>query len=303
MTHFAAPVTRRDFVKGASTLAGLSALGLSSRASADFAEYPMGLQLYTIRDPLAQDVFGTLKHVAAMGYRDLETYGFDPARVKYYGLDVKDFKRVLVDNGLTTSSGHYDLFLYLKKPLEEMMAYVDRCIEGALALDQAYITWPWLDPESRGIDAFHLLAERLNRIGEQVQKAGLQLAYHNHDFEFVEHDGGRGYDILIRDTDPALVKLQLDLFWVAHSSPWTALELFERQPGRFTMWHIKDMDRKSRKYTELGQGSIDFTKILPHAKLAGLEYFFIEQGDNFALDPMRSIADSATFFREHLARR
>lgn len=303
MPSSADQVTRRQFVQGASALAALSALGYASRSSAALAGFPIGLQLYTIRDPLARDAFGTLKQVAALGYRDLETYGFDPDHVKYYGLDAKSFKHVLEDNGLTTSSGHYDLFQYLHKPMQELTAYVDRCIEGALALDQKYITWPWLDPESRSIDAFRLLAERLNRIGEQIRKAGLLLAYHNHDFEFIAHDGERGYDILIRDTDPALVKLQLDLFWVAHSSPWTPLELFERQPGRFTMWHIKDMDRKNRDlYTELGNGSIDFTTILPHAKLAGLEYYFIEQGDNFAVDPMRSIADSVAYFREHLLR-
>lgn len=303
MTHCAARSTRRHFIQGASALAALSALGFSRRSAAALAEYPMGLQLYSIRDPMARDATGTLKQVAALGYRDLETYGFDPDQVKYYGLEAKAFKRVLDDTGLTTSSGHYDLSRYLRTPMQELTDYVDRCIEGAHALDQKYITWPWLDPESRGIDAFHLLAQRLNRIGEQIRKAGLQLAYHNHDFEFIAHDGERGYDILIRDTDPTLVKLQLDLFWVAHSSPWTPHELFERQPGRFVMWHIKDMDRKNRNlYTELGNGSIDFTKILPDAKLAGLEYYFIEQGDNFAVDPMRSIADSAAYFREHLLR-
>src|SRR5690606_33823032 len=102
-------VTRREFVPAASALAALSALGYASRSSAALAGFPIGLQLYTVRDPLARDAFGTLKQVAALGYRDLETYGFDPDHVKYCGLDAKSFKHVLEDNGLTTSSGHYDL--------------------------------------------------------------------------------------------------------------------------------------------------------------------------------------------------
>ena len=92
----------------------------------------------------------------------------------------------------------------------------------------------------------------------------------------------------MRETDPALVKLQLDLFWVAHSSARAPHELFLLQPGRFVMWHIKDMD-KAKRYTELGNGVIDFTRIMPDAELAGLEEYFVEQGDNFAQSPMKSI--------------
>lgn len=300
MTQFTSQTSRRHFIQGAGALTTLTCLGFTVGTKAA-ARYPMGLQLYTVREPMAKDAIGTLKQIAAIGYRDLETYGFDAERVAYYGFKADVFKRILENNGLTTSSGHYDLFLFLNKPVEELTSYVDRCIEGALALGQKYITWPWLKPESRSIDAFHTLADRLNRIGEQIHKAGLGLAYHNHDFEFIAHDGQTGWDIIVRDTDPALVKLQLDLFWAAHSSPWSPHELFKRQPGRYVMWHIKDMDRVNRNlYTELGNGTIDFTRIMPHAALAGLEYYFVEQGDNFAIDPIRSITDSAAYVKRYL---
>ena len=107
------------------------------------------------------------------------------------------------------------------------------------------------------------MAPKLNTIGEQVAAAGLGFAYHNHGFEFEDHGGENGFDIIIKETDPALVKLQIDMYWVMHSSKQTPKELIAAQPGRFVMWHIKDMDKVSRDYTELGNGSIDYLKELP----------------------------------------
>jgi sugar phosphate isomerase/epimerase len=104
----------------------------------------------------------------------------------------------------------------------------------------------------------------------------------------------------MQKTDPDLVKLQLDLYWTAHSSSRSPHEWFALQPGRFVMWHVKDMDRKTRDYTELGNGSIDYTRIMPEAELAGLEEYFAEQGDNFAVDPVHSIATSAAYVKRYL---
>ncbi len=291
---------RRSFVRSAAALASVGALtpGLAMAAVAA-PRFRMGLQLYTIREPMAKDPAGTLAAAAAMGYGNFETYGFDPDAVRYYGMPAADFRKVLDDLNLATTTGHYDLHAYLAQPADAMQAYVDRCILGAKALGQKYITWAWLDPQSRGLGSFKLVAERLNLIGAQAAKAGLAVAYHNHDFEFIPHEGKIGYDIIMRETDPALVKLQLDLFWVAHSSARTPRQLFELHPGRFVMWHIKDMDA-AKRYTELGRGSIDFTRILPDAKLAGLEEYFVEQGDNFAVGPMESIETSARYVKQHL---
>lgn len=291
---------RRAFLRHTTALATLGFAGMNTVMAGSTSRYRMGLQLYTVREPMAKDPTGTLKQAAAMGYRNFETYGFDPETVSYYGMPAREFGKVLADLDLTTTTGHYDLHAYLARPAADMAAYIDRCIEGALALGQKYITWAWLDPQSRTLDAFRLVAERLNLIGEQADKAGLQVAYHNHDFEFIPHDGQIGYDIIMRETDPRLVKLQLDLFWVAHSSLRPPRELFELQPGRFVMWHVKDMDTHKR-YTELGNGVIDFTRIMPLAPLAGLEEYFVEQGDNFAESPMKSIEVSAQYVRQHLA--
>lgn len=291
-------MNRRDFIISSSMALGAPLL---SQAFAGAARpLKMGLQLFTIRDALAKDLNGTLKTVASLGYQDLETYGFEPEANRYYGIDAPAFKSMLDRLQLTTSSGHYDFYRYFHQPEDALRRYVDHCITGAKALGQKYITWPWLDPESRTIEKFKILAQTLNKVGEQVTNAGLGFAYHNHDYEFTDHQGVNGYDVLLADTDASLVKLQIDLYWVMHSSRLSPAELFKKQPGRFVMWHIKDMDRKTRDYTELGNGSIDYTTILPYASQSGLQYYFLEQGGNFAVSSMQSIRDSATYFKANL---
>lgn len=297
-----AAFSRRHFLGSALATGALASLARPCQSAAAMTKprFEMGLQLYTVRDPMAREPLPTLKRIAELGYRNLETFGFDAGRVGYYGMNAAEFKRTLDGLGLRTTSGHYDLFKYLETPLPELRDYVSRCIEGAVALRQKYVTWPWLAPEQRTLRHYELLADRLNLVGEQVKAAGLETAYHNHDFDFFAQDGKQGYDIVMQRTDPALVKLQLDLYWVAHSSSRTPHELFSLQPGRFVMWHVKDLDRKTRDYTELGNGTIDYTKIMPEAKLAGLEEYFVEQGSNFAVDAMHSIAVSAAYVKSNL---
>jgi sugar phosphate isomerase/epimerase len=257
----------------------------------------MGLQLFTVRAPLARDVEGTLKYISGLGYEEVETYGFDPEGMGYYGLPAKTFAERLRDHKLTTPSGHYDLNRFASASLDDLKRYVDRSIEGARALGQSYITWPLLDKGDRTIEKFKMVSERLNTIGAQIKKAGLELAYHNHDFEFIDQNGQIGYDVILKETDPALVKLQMDLYWIARGSKLSANEWFKRAPGRFVMWHVKDMHKVSRDYTELGNGSIDFTPIWPAASQAGLKHYFVEQGGNFTHDPLRSIADCAEYMK------
>jgi len=290
-------IDRRTFMQQAGAVASAAlAFPLSQRRR----RYKLGLQLFTMRAAMARDVEDTLKRIAAMGYEEVETYGFDAEGLGYYRLEGKAFRQRLTENNLTTPSGHYDLNRFMSTSIDDLKRYVDRCIEGAHAVGHEYITWPFLDPDSRTIEKFKVAAERLNIAGGQIKKAGLQLAYHNHDFEFVEQNGQIGYDIILKETDPALVKLQMDLYWIAHGSKLTPHEWFERQPGRFVMWHVKDMHRVSRDYTEVGNGTIDFTRIWPDASLAGMKHFFVEQGGNFTHDPFRSVADSAEYVKRVL---
>ncbi|NHF59944.1 sugar phosphate isomerase/epimerase [Flavobacteriaceae bacterium TP-CH-4] len=266
-------------------------------------KYPMGLQLFTVRDAMAKDPAATLRQVKDLGYDDLEIYGYDAEKNSYYGYKASDFKELLNDLGLTVSSGHYAFSDYFDKSSDELKRYVDQCVEGASTLGTSYITWPWLAPEYRSLESYKVLAEKLNVIGERVHKAGLGFAYHNHDFEFAEHEEGQiGYDIILRETDPLLVKLQMDLYWVMHSSKKSPAAWIAEQPGRYVMWHIKDMDTLTRDYTELGNGSIDYVDILSNINMDALEYYYLEQGGNFAHSSMQSISDSAAYFKQHLRR-
>ena len=151
------------------------------------------------------------------------------------------------------------------------------------------------------MENFKLLTGKLNTIGERVNKAGLGFAYHNHDFEFFDYNGETAYDIIMRETDPVLVKLQMDLYWVMHSSKLSPAELFKKQPGRFVMWHIKDMDKQNRDlHTVVGDGQIDFKPIFKDYKLAGVKHMFVEQGNNYVPDSMSCVQRSAGYVKKEL---
>ena len=292
--------SRRDFLKQAGLLSTAIVLAPGCMADGESkSKYKMGLQLFSINDAMQADPIGTLEEVKAMGYQDFEIYGFDPDKLTYYGVEAAEFKQRLDDMGLSVSSGHYGLAGY-RGDADAMKRYVDQCIKGAKALDAAYITWPWHPPEHRNEESFRALPEILNRIGEQVTAAGLGFAYHNNSFEFEDYGGVNGYDIVMTETDPKLVKLQLDMYWAQHSSPVSSVDLIARDPERFVMWHIKDMDKVTRDYTEMGNGSIDYHDILSRASQDGLQYYYIEQGGNYARSSMDSAATSARYFQKEL---
>jgi sugar phosphate isomerase/epimerase len=294
------PVTRRSFIKKSGVFTAGTLMAAPGFSFTNSPKYKMGLQLFTIRDAMAKDPIATLKIVAALGYQDLETYGYDVEKDMYYGYPSADFKKILEDVQLTATSGHYGFSDHFQDTDDALKTYVDQCIKGAKALDKKYITWPWLAPEYRTLEQFKILADKLNRIGEQVTSAGLGFAYHNHDFEFIEEDGEIGYDILLRNTDPNLVKLQMDMYWVAHASKKSPKQWIKENPGRYVMWHIKDMDKVTRDYTEMGNGSIDYVAILSDIDMKDLDYYYIEQGGNFTVNSMQSIADSAAYFKKEL---
>lgn len=231
---------------------------------------------------------------------NFEIYGFDDIKGTYYGLPATSFKQVLDDLGLTVTSGHYGFSPYLEKSVDQLRSFVERCIVGAQSLGSTYITWPWIAPEQRTADNFKKMAYKLNIIGEQLKAANLGFAYHNHGFEFEDYNGQQGFDIIINETDASLVKLQMDMYWVMHSADRTPKALIDAQPGRYVMWHIKDMHKVTRDYTEMGNGSINYQKILPDPLKSGLEFYYLEQGGNFASNSLKSAADSASYFKSHI---
>lgn len=290
--------TRRTFLKQSGALTASAMLPLSIFPLK--SNFKMGLQLFTIRDAMAKDPIESLRYARGLGYEDGEIYGYDAEHDTYYGMKSKEFKNVLVDLDFTISSGHYDFSSLFMKSADEFERYVDQCVKGAHAIGSTYITWPWLAPEYRTIENFKLLTEKLNKIGEQVNKSGLGFAYHNHGFEFTDHDGTQGYELILAGTDSNLVKLQMDMYWVEHSANKSPSELITKNPGRFVMWHIKDMDKVTRDYSEMGNGSIDYVSLLSSIDKDALQYYYIEQGGNFAENSMKSISDSAFYFKKHL---
>ncbi|MNK58341.1 Inosose dehydratase [compost metagenome] len=288
-------ISRRNFI----VTTGLAATAVL--ASPSFAlsmnKKEIGLQLYTLRDELPKDVKGTLEKVAKAGYMTVETYGFS-IKDQFWGLSPQELKKILDDNGLKAVSGHYNLgsFLY-DGNTEELIA----SIEAAKVLKNEFLTVPWIDePFRRNIEDYKKIAARVNEAAKMCKKAGLKLAYHNHDFEFKKYDGVTGYEILLNETDKDLVYFELDLYWVVHSGN-DPLKLFKENPGRFKMWHVKDKDKNNSDWnTEVGSGTIDFKPFFAAAKQSGMVHFFVEQENNFASKSFESIKASCDFISKNL---
>ncbi|MCU7554648.1 sugar phosphate isomerase/epimerase [Alteromonas sp. ASW11-19] len=223
---------------------------------------PVGLQLYTLREMMKVSVPATLKLVAAVGYSDLEFAG-------YFGHSAKDIRSLLDDEGLSAPAAHV--------PLDTLATKLDVVIEDALTVGHKYIVMPYLTDEQRGsgITPYYRLAANLNRWGEQLKQAGLQLAYHNHDFEFATLDGEQPFQVLLKETDANLMKMELDLYWTAKAKQ-DPLALFAAHPGRFPLWHVKDM-ASDGGFADVGSGNIDFAPIFARASQAGLQYPFVER--------------------------
>ena len=262
-------------------------------------KFKIGLQLFSVRDAMEKDPLATLKALKKMGYQDFETYGFDAESETIYGYSVAEFKTILDTLGLSTTSGHYGFADYMEASPAALKAYVEKCIHAAKTLNAPYLTWPFVPEKYRNPAGFIMLAERLNQIGQQVHEAGLGFAYHNHGYEFDNWEGTKGFDILLANTNSNWVKLQMDMYWAVHSGI-TPKALVDAQPGRFVMWHIKDMDKESRDYTEMGSGSIDYTSMLPDPDISGLEYYYIEQGGNYQINSMESAKTSIEYVKKAL---
>lgn len=288
-------VTRRKFIINTG-LAATAVLALPSLAFT-MNKKEIGLQLYTLRDELPKDVKLTLEKVAAYGYTTVETYGFS-IKDQFWGLSPVELKKILDQNNLKAISGHYNLgsFLYDGNTVELIAA-----IEAAKILKNEFLTVPWVDEHFRaGIENYKKIAARLNEAAKMCKKAGLKLAYHNHDFEFQKHNGITGYEILLKETDKDLVYFELDLYWVVRSGN-DPLKIFKDNPGRFKMWHVKDMDKENQALnTEVGSGSIDFKPFFAAAKQSGMVHFFVEQENNFVVNSFESIKTSSDFISKEL---
>lgn len=290
--------TRRGLLKSAATACAISPF-LRTSMIANPLNQPIGLELYTVGKEMAADPHGTLKQVAAVGYKIMEVSPLST-------MPSKDLRKALDDNGLKSPAGHY--------MLPDLQKNLQGKIDEAKELGQEYvvITVPWVpDPSRVKVDpkdqmAFFLAligsltlddwkwnAEQFNKVGEKVKAAGLQLGYHNHNFEFKNYGSTTGYDEFIRLTDPNLVKLELDCGWmvVAGHDP---VQYLKKYPDRYRLLHIKDfkkgftprttlMDKGpgAPVPTELGRGAIDYKPIFAAAKKGNISAYFVEQEPPF----------------------
>ena len=288
--------TRRSFIKNSAVLS--AGLLVAPQLFAYDKKY-IGLQLYTVRDAMAKDPVGTLAKVAKVGYNSVEgaTYTGDE---KFYGMTPTDLSKVLKDNGLVMKSCHFRLGEDMRDTKGTILNDWSKAVDDGAALGLQYMICAWLSPAERGtLDHYKQIGEDLNKAGEVCKKAGIQLCYHNHDFEFIQENGKYPYDTLLSSTDKDLVKMEMDMYWMTKAKQ-DPIALFNEHPGRFPLWHLKDMDNTPKQmFTEVGNGIIDFKAIFKHANKAGLKYFFVEQ-DICPGDPFDSITKSYNYIKSNL---
>jgi sugar phosphate isomerase/epimerase len=234
---------------------------------------PIGLQLYTVRDDMKKDLPGTLSRVAKTGYKEVEFAG-------YFDHTPKEISSLLKQDGLTAPSAHIGF------PV--LGAEWDKKIADAQVIGHRYLICPWIDEKLRTVDGYKQVAELFNKAGERAKSAGMQFGFHNHNYEFPPVDGRVPYDLLITETDPKLVAMEMDVYWIANAGA-DPLAYFKRFPGRFPLLHIKDMDA-SKKIVDVGKGVIDWKSVLSHRALAGTKHIFVEHDE--PKDAFASIRES-----------
>jgi sugar phosphate isomerase/epimerase len=296
-------ISRRTFLKIASaSAAGVAVWSRSPRLMANPLGLPLGLQLYSVRDVLPKDYEGTLRQLAALGYREVEAAGF-------FNHSASEVKQAMARAGLNCVSAHY--------PLKDLLPKVDEVIQYGKNLGLKYIVCaaPMLkdpsrvkDPNSRAaresmtLDDWRWNADQFNHIGERVHAAGMRFAYHNHTPEFRSENGVLFYDELMRATDPAKVSMELDCGWavVAGQNP---AALLTRYPKRIVMLHVKDFKltptstaESHPPSTEMGHGTIDYHPIFEAAKKASIEHAFVEQ-EEFDIPEMEALKIDAEYVR------
>ena len=270
--------------------------------AANYDKKYIGLQLYTVRDHIQADPAATLAKVAQIGYNSVEGATYTDTEL-FYGMAPAAFANLLKQNGLIMPSSHYRLGEELLKGSSQKGTLLNdwnKAVDDAGTIGLKYMVCSWLAESERGtLDHYKQVAEDLNKAGEVCKKAGIQLCYHNHDFEFIQQDGKYPYETILANSDKHLVKFEMDMYWITKAKQ-DPIALFNENPGRFPLWHLKDMDNTpDRMFTEVGSGIIDFKRIFADVDKAGMKYFFVEQ-DKCPGEPYDSITKSYNYIKENL---
>ena len=286
-------MNRRTFIESSIATAIVSAAADSTWAATGVHHIDrVGLQLYTVRNLMKQDFEGTIAGVAKIGYKEVEFAG-------YFGKTPQEARAIIDKNGLTSPSAHH--------PIDALEKNLSEILDGAHSMGQKFIVCPYLDAKSRTADGYKHLVESCNKVGEATRKAGIQFAYHNHSFEFENVDGidGKPFDHILAQTDPKLVKIEMDLCWitVAGQDP---IAYFNKFPGRFPLVHVKDWSKEGSDpggnvgavghavaghIANVGSGSIDWKNLFARSGKAGIQHYFVENDEAKSLDDPKASTD------------
>lgn len=251
----------------------IAMLGITGIAQEKFG----GLALYTVRNDMGADAKETLKKVADAGYAYVEAAGYQDG--KFYKMEPAEFNKYVVSLGLTPVSTHQG---------GTTPENIDQMIADVKAAGFSYFVIPVppmghfkVGKDGMGMsNELELLANFFNTVGKKCKAAGLQLLYHNHDFEFKKNEEGIvPIEYFLENTDPEYVNFQMDLYWVTKAGA-DPVAYFEKYPGRFKIWHVKDMDKEGR-FAPVSTGTIDFGRILSKKDLSGMKYYMVEQDQTF----------------------
>ncbi len=271
---------RRDFIK-VTSFGALSMMLLGPAACTapvkDRKSFGVGLQLYTIRDAMSADVKGSLKKVSDLGYKYVELA--DYANGKFYGFGPQEFKNIVHDLGMEIISSH------TKVEAEGItLENAQKMADDHAELGVKYCVQPWIEEKDRNIETYKKMVADWNEVGRIMKKVGIQFGYHNHNFEFKNIDGTIPYyDIILKESDPDLITMELDMFWATKAGQ-DPVKMFETYPGRFQLFHLKDMAKDNAPYfevvkddiTSVGAGLIDFKRIMAAKETAGMKFAFVE---------------------------
>lgn len=313
---------RRNFIQ-AGTLAFSGLLFARSARSGSFfynkAVPPVGLQLYTLGDLMITDPKGTLQKLAAIGYKEVETAGSQKGN--WYGYKPKELAAMIKEAGMTWRSAHVGGAAFTMANVMKMAktaedsARIQKIMEhykdAPKAMNLTENVQELADAAAEGgigylvcssipvstLDEIKKAADVFSKAGEVCKKAGVQFAYHNHTSEFDEIEGVRAFDYILNNTDKDLVKMELDLAW-ATKAKQDPVALFKLHPGRYPLWHVKDLDKATMSPAEVGTGVVDFKRIFDNAKESGMKYFFVEQDG--APQPLQNVTNSYNYLAKML---
>lgn len=287
---------RRKFLQvSAAGSVGMLLLGSTGFKSAavDRKKFGVGLQLYTVRDAMSADTLGSLKKISGLGYKNMELAGY--ADGKFYGFAPKEFKKIINDLGMEVISSHTNVEAAgINMDNAKLMA------DAHAELGVKYCIQPWIEAPDRNIESYKKMIAAWNKAGKIMKANGIQFGYHNHNFEFTNINGVVPYfDIFMPEMDVDLITMELDLFW-AKKAGQDPIEMFKKYPGRFQLLHFKDMKTNEAPFFDVvkddicsvGEGVIDFKKILAAKQVAGMKYTFVEDDNQGNGKPFEALETS-----------